>query len=79
MQQRTYDKMCFLYYLHILLIIIAPLSEPVGSLTEYSIMSPVEVEGGSHERWAPSPDLEILIAEGAPGKPGRHVLNADTC
>ena len=43
------------------------------------MMSPVEVEGGSHERWAPSPDLEILIAEGAPGKPGRHVLNADTC
>ena len=41
-------------------------------------MSPVEVEGGSHERWAPSPDFEILIAEGAPGKPGRHVLNADT-
>ena len=46
--------------------------------TEYSMMSPVDVEGGSHERCAPSPDLEILIAEGAPGKPGRHVLNADT-
>ena len=60
-------------------IVIASYSESSENLTEYSIMSPVEVEGGSHERWAPSPDLEILIAEGAPGKPGRHVLNADTC
>lgn len=31
--------------------------------------------GGSHDRCAPSGDLEILIADGAPGKPGRHVLN----
>ena len=40
-------------------------------------MSPVEVEGGSHERWAPSADLLILMAEGAPGNPGRHVLKAE--
>ena len=59
-------------------IVMASDSELGENHTEYSIMSPVEVEGGSHERWAPSPDLEILIAEGAPGKPGRHVLNADT-
>ena len=42
------------------------------------MISPVEVEGGSQERCAPSTDLEILMADGAPGKPGRHVLNADT-
>ena len=46
--------------------------------TEYSMISPVEVEGGSHDKWAPSGLLEILIAEGAPGKPGRHVLKALT-
>lgn len=28
---------------------------------------------------APSPDLEIFIADGAPGKPGRQVLKAETC
>ena len=42
------------------------------------MISPVEVEGGSQERCAPSTDFEILMADGAPGKPGRHVLNADT-
>lgn len=31
--------------------------------------------GGSHERCAPSDDFEILIPDGAPGNPGRHVLN----
>ena len=40
-------------------------------------MSPVLVLGGSQLRCAPSVDLEILMAEGAPGKPGRHVLNAE--
>uniref|UniRef100_A0A182M1T8 Peptidase M24 domain-containing protein n=1 Tax=Anopheles culicifacies TaxID=139723 RepID=A0A182M1T8_9DIPT len=38
-------------------------------------ISPVVDGGGSHERCAPSGDLEILIADGAPGKPGKHVLN----
>ena len=42
------------------------------------MMSPVEVEGGSHEMWAPSPAFEILMADGAPGNPGRQVLKADT-
>ena len=45
--------------------------------TLYSTMSPVEVEGGSQERWAPSADLLILIADGAPGKPGKQVLKAE--
>ena len=40
-------------------------------------MSPVLVEGGSQLKWAPSVDFEILMAEGAPGKPGRHVLKAE--
>jgi hypothetical protein len=40
-------------------------------------MSPVEVDGGSQERCAPSADLLILMAEGAPGNPGRHVLKAE--
>ena len=43
----------------------------------YSTMSPVLVLGGSQLRWAPSVDFEILIADGAPGKPGRHVLKAE--
>ena len=46
--------------------------------TEYSMMSPAALWGGSQERWAPSWDLLILMAEGAPGNPGRHVLKADT-
>jgi hypothetical protein len=41
-------------------------------------MSPVDVEGGSHDKWAPSGDFEILMAEGAPGNPGRQVLKALT-
>ena len=43
----------------------------------YSTISPVLVEGGSQLRCAPSVDLDILIAEGAPGKPGKQVLNAE--
>ena len=43
----------------------------------YSTISPVLVEGGSQLRCAPSVDLDILIADGAPGKPGRQVLKAD--
>lgn len=35
--------------------------------------------GGSHDKCAPSGDFEILIADGAPGKPGRHVLNDEHC
>lgn len=31
--------------------------------------------GGSHDKCAPSGDFEILIADGAPGYPGKHVLN----
>lgn len=34
--------------------------------------------GGSHERCAPSIDFDIFIADGAPGNPGRQVLNADS-
>ncbi len=65
-----------------LTVLVSPWEEVVALLTarytEYSTMSPVEVDGGSHERWAPSPDLDTLMADGAPGKPGRHVLKADT-
>lgn len=46
--------------------------------TEYSKILPEEEEGGSHERCAPSTDLEIFMADGAPGKPGKQVLKADT-
>jgi len=46
--------------------------------TEYSMMSPVENEGGSQLRCAPPSALEILMAEGAPGKPGMQVLKAET-
>lgn len=35
--------------------------------------------GGSHDKCAPSGDFEILIADGAPGKPGRQVLNDEHC
>lgn len=35
--------------------------------TEYSMISPVVLGGGSHDKCAPSIDLDILIAEGAPG------------
>lgn len=41
-------------------------------------MSPVVDGGGSQERCAPSGDFEILIADGAPGNPGRQVLNGAT-
>lgn len=41
-------------------------------------MSPYELFGGSHEIRAPSKALDILIEDGAPGKPGKHVLNAET-
>ena len=45
--------------------------------TLYSTMSPVLVLGGSQLRWAPSVDLEILMALGAPGKPeGRVSLSS---
>ena len=43
----------------------------------YSTISPVLVEGGSQFRCAPSVDLDILIAEGDPGKPGKQVLNVE--
>lgn len=46
--------------------------------TEYSIILPEEEDGGSQDKWAPSADLDILMADGAPGNPGRQVLNADT-
>lgn len=46
--------------------------------TEYSKILPEDEEGGSHERWAPSTDLEIFMADGAPGNPGKQVLKADT-
>ena len=49
----------------------------ISNVYLYSTMSPVLVLGGSQLRCAPSVDLEILMAEGAPGKPGRHVLNAE--
>merc|ERR1719357_362949 len=38
---------------------------------------PDVTEGGSQVRWAPSGLLLILMAQGAPGNPGRQVLNAD--
>ena len=37
-------------------------------------MSPVLVLGGSQLRWAPSVDLEILMALGAPGKPEGKIV-----
>ena len=40
-------------------------------------MSPVLVLGGSQLRCAPSVDFEILMADGAPGNPGRQVLKAE--
>lgn len=43
--------------------------------TEYSRMSPSVLGGASHDKCAPSVDFEILMADGAPGNPGRHVLN----
>lgn len=47
--------------------------------TEYSKISPWFELGGSHERCAAaSADFAIFIADGAPGNPGRQVLNADT-
>ena len=56
-------------------------AEVVADLTArytlYSTISPVLVEGGSQDKCAPSADLLILIAEGAPGKPGKHVLKAE--
>lgn len=48
-------------------------------LTEYSVISPDTLLGGSHDKWAPSLDFEILIPDGAPGKPGKQVLNEDGC
>ena len=35
--------------------------------TEYSIISPGVLGGGSHEKCAPLVDFDILIAEGASG------------
>lgn len=35
--------------------------------TEYSMIFPDVLGGGSQDRWAPSADLEIFIADGAPG------------
>lgn len=35
--------------------------------TEYSRISPWVLDGGSHDKWAPSPDFEIFMADGAPG------------
>lgn len=46
--------------------------------TEYSNISPCAALGGSQDKCAPSVDLAILMADGAPGKPGRHVLKAET-
>ncbi|KAK2194273.1 hypothetical protein NP493_1g10012 [Ridgeia piscesae] len=45
--------------------------------TEYSVIRPAVFWGGSQDKCAPSGLLLILIADGAPGKPGRHVLNAE--
>lgn len=42
--------------------------------TLYSRISPCVDGGGSQLKWAPSPLFVILMADGAPGKPGRHVL-----
>lgn len=47
--------------------------------TEYSKISPCIDGGGSHDKCAPSGDFEIFIADGAPGKPGRQVLNDEHC
>lgn len=44
--------------------------------TEYSVIFPDELGGGSHDKWAPSDDLDILIDDGAPGYPGLMPLNA---
>lgn len=46
--------------------------------TEYSNMPSAATCGGSHDRCAPSTDFDILMADGAPGKPGKQVLNADS-
>ena len=45
--------------------------------TEYSKITPLVLAGGSHDMDAPSVVLLIFIADGAPGKPGKQVLNAD--
>lgn len=42
-------------------------------------MTPDAIGGGSHDRCAPSVVLAILMADGAPGKPGKDVLKAATC
>jgi len=41
-------------------------------------MIPFVLAGGSHDIEAPSTVLLIFMADGAPGKPGRQVLKADT-
>jgi len=55
------------------------LGSRMARYTEYSIISPKELCGGSQLITAPSLTLEILIEQGAPGNPGRHVLNAEIC
>lgn len=35
--------------------------------------------GASHDKWAPSADLLIFMADGAPGNPGKQVLNGAGC
>jgi hypothetical protein len=42
-------------------------------------MSPWVDGGGSHDKCAPSGDFEILMADGAPGNPGKQVLNGAGC
>lgn len=50
----------------------------IAKYTEYSNISPGRAGGGSHDKCAPSGDFDILMADGAPGKPGKHVLNDAT-
>lgn len=52
--------------------------ERTAKYTEYSNIPSAATCGGSHDKCAPSTDLDILIADGAPGKPGKQVLNADS-
>ena len=46
--------------------------------TENSVIIPFVLDGGAQDIDAPSAVLLILMADGAPGKPGRQVLNAET-
>lgn len=53
--------------------------ERTARYTEYSNIPSAATWGGSQDRCAPSTDLEILMAEGAPGNPGKHVLKDESC